>query len=177
GVMLAASPHADSLGLTFAGADTIRGAGGAGGGIYIRTATASSIALAGHTIPDVRVEVLPGHVGMNASFEGVIGAELFQKYVVRIDADRRQVELFDPATGTPPQGSCSVPIRLRERKAFIEARVKVDWRPAITADLAVDLGATHSLWLNQRSGRFVPPNGTIRTTLGRGMSGEMRGHV
>src|SRR5262249_6578567 len=48
---------------------------------------------------------------------------------------------------------------------------------AITADLAVDLGATHSLWLNQRSGRFVPPNGTIRTTLGRGMSGEMRGHV
>src|SRR5262249_20775361 len=90
---------------------------------------------------------------------------------------RRQIELFDPATWTPPHGSCSVPMRLRERKAFIDARVKVDSRPAITADLAVDLGATHSLWLNQRSGRFVPPKGTIRTTLGRGMSGEMRGHV
>jgi hypothetical protein len=61
--------------------------------------------------------------------------------------------------------------------AFIDARVAAGADSALSADLAVDLGAGHSLWLNQREPRFAPTGRTIATTLGHGLSGELHGQV
>lgn len=179
GVLLHRTPRVDSLGLAYSGGDSLRGGGGSGGAVAVRMAPAKHITVGGHAIADVPVIVLPGSAGLPVDLDGVIGAELFEKYAVRIDADRKTLELFDPATFAPGPGSATIPLRLRDRIAFIDARVIVDSGAAVvSADLAVDLGATHSLWLNSDAqGRLAPPARTISTTLGRGLSGDLRGQI
>lgn len=86
------------------------------------------------------------------------------------------MELFDNAW-TPPAGGASIPLWFVDRKAFVGARVGVEGGDPIPVDLAVDLGAGHALWLNQRDARIRPPEHTIATTLGRGLSGDMHGEV
>jgi hypothetical protein len=177
GVLLHPSPRIDALGLVFSGGETLRGAGGSGGGVAARTAMSKGITVGGRTIAGVPIIVLPGEAGLPVDVDGVIGGELFEKFAVSIDADRKRLELFDPSTYTPAPGSTALPMRVRDRIAFIDARVVVDSGSAVAADLAVDLGATHSLWLNHRDGRFSPPAATVTTTLGRGLSGDMRGQI
>ena len=175
GVLLCPTPRVDSLGLEYRDGKTVRGAGGTGAGMSTRVARAAQITVGGHSIADVPVIVLPQNPGFPDDIDGVVGAELFERYAVRVDADRRQVELFD-TTWTPPAGSASIPVRL-DRKAFVDARVTVDGGDPVPVDLAVDLGAGHSLWLNQRDARIQPPAHTIATTLGRGLSGDLHGRV
>src|SRR5262249_15753639 len=153
--------HVDSLALEYEGGKTVRGAGGAGEGVATRIATAQRIALGDYAIENVRVIVLPGNPGFPPDIDGVIGAELFERYSVRVDADRREVAVFDTAGWTPPADSASVPLVVRKGMPFIDARVAVGDGAPETADIAVDLGAGHSLWLNQRDARFAPPARTV----------------
>lgn len=175
GVLLCPTPRVDSLGLAFQGGRAIRGAGGTGAQLSARTARAEQISVGGHSIADVPVIVLPHNPGFPEDVDGVVGAELFERFAVRVDADRRRVELFDTAW-TPPAGSASIPIRV-DRKVFVDARVAVEDGDPVPVDLAVDLGAGHSLWLNQRDERIRPPAHAIATTLGRGLSGDLHGQI
>jgi hypothetical protein len=177
GVLLRHTERVDSLGLVFPGADTLSG-GGDGPAVAARVATADHIKVGGLTIPEVPVIVLPAESGLPRDTDGVIGSELFEKFAVRIDVDRQRLELFDSATYQPATEAAIVPLRFREGSAFVDALVAVGSGPPVTADLAVDLGAGHSLWLNERAdGSFAPPPNTPVTTLGRGLSGELRGSV
>jgi membrane-associated protease RseP (regulator of RpoE activity) len=178
GILLHRTERVDALGLDFADADSLTGAGGAGQTVASRVATASRIEIGGFAISNVPVIVLPARSGLPLDTDGVIGSELFGKFAVRVDVDEQRLDLFDSATFEPPQGSTVVPLRVRHDMAFVDARVTVGSGEPVTADLAVDLGAGHALWLNAASdGRLAPPPDAIATTLGHGLSGEVRGHV
>jgi len=121
--------------------------------------------------------VLPPESKLLQETDGVIGAELFERFAVRIDVDRKQMDLIDPAALEPSPGSSTVPLRIRDGMSFVDARVTVADQP-VGADLALDTGAGHGLWLNQGKGdHLAPPASAIETVLGRGLSGDIHGHI
>jgi hypothetical protein len=178
GVLLRPTPRVDALGLKFPGAESSLSGGGSGPAVAARVAPAERIQVGEHEIAEVPVIVLPKDAGLPRDVDGVIGAELFDRFVVRVDVDAERLELFDPATYQPPSGSSAVPLRLRDRVAFVDARVTLGSQDAVTADLAVDLGAGHALWLNGGSNpKLAAPPGAIETTIGRGLSGPILGSI
>ena len=176
GVLLRHSARADSLALDFAETAHVGGAG-SGGDFATRVAPQERIAIGGLELEDVPVIVLPPESKLLQEVDGIIGLELFDRFAVRIDVDRLQLELIEPEAVAPSPESHIVPLRIRDDMPFVEARVTVVDRP-VKADLALDTGAGHGLWLNEgKNGRLEPPAGSIETVLGRGLSGDIHGHI
>ena len=176
GVLLRHSDRIEALGLDFAHNANIRG-GGSGGDFTTRVAPNQRIEVGGLELAGVPIIVLPPESELLQEVDGVIGLELFERFAVRIDVDHLQVELIEPAALEPAPGSTQVPLKLRENKPFVDARVTVNDTP-VKVDLALDTGGGHALWLNEgKDGRLASPPGAIETRLGRGLSGDINGHI
>jgi hypothetical protein len=177
GIMLYASERVDALGLRFVSGEELSG-GGSGGPLSARIATGVRIEIGGLVLDDVSVIVLPRPPGFAGAGEGVIGNELFQRYAVRVSSAERELELLESESFVPDPKSRSVPLRMRNNAPFVDVGVAVGPEKPVVAELALDLGASHSLWLNGRAGgRFEAPAGSVSTRLGRGISGEVHGQV
>jgi len=176
GVLLRHSDRIDSLALAFAHNANIRG-GGSGGDFVTRVAPDARIEVGGLELTGVPIIVLPPESELLQEVDGVIGLELFDRFAVRIDVDHLQLELIESAALEPAPGSTRIPLKLRENKPFVDARVTVNGKP-VKVDLALDTGAGHALWLNEgKGGRLAPPPGAIETRLGSGLSGDIHGHI
>jgi hypothetical protein len=178
GVLLFDSARVGQLGLDFAGSPAIAGAGGKGEKVPAKMAKAPAIRVGELAIPDVRVISLASPEQISEVAEGVIGLELFGKFAVQIDRDASRLRLFGQDAFTPPVGSSIVPLQIRGGSPFLSVRVAVGEPELLPAELAVDLGASHALWLNPgREARFAAPGNAIRTRIGHGMSGPVEGAV
>src|SRR4029453_10386545 len=113
--------------------------------------------------------------GLPRDLDGIIGNELFERFAVHVDVDGRRLELA--ASPAPiDAGTAVVPLHVREGKIFVDLRVATDGGEPQPVELAVDLGASHALWLNTRAdGTLAPPPGARSLMLGRGVSGDIRG--
>ena len=177
GVMLYQNARVDSLELTFIDQHDISGAGGEGA-VRARISMDTDVHVGDLTISPVSVIVVsaPSHLPVDA--DGIIGAELFERFAVRVDMDENRMDLLESASWTPPESSVAIPLRFRSGCAFMDAQVDVAGKAPVTVDIAVDLGASHALWLNEgEAGRLAPPANAIETTLGHGLSGAVRGHI
>jgi hypothetical protein len=178
GVLLYASPRVDKLGLEFHDAPGVSGGGGTSASVPTRVAQAPRIEVGGLSIPDVPVITLVPPSELPGISEGVIGYELFEKFAVRIDREAGRLDLLDGAKLAPPEGSSVVPLEIRGNASFLSARVAVGDDEPLPAELAIDLGAGHALWLNTgREPRFAAPASAIRSRLGKGLSGSLEGRV
>ncbi|HKD99974.1 MAG TPA: aspartyl protease family protein [Planctomycetota bacterium] len=178
GLALYRSERVDALGLRFQDEQILAGAGGSGAAVTARVAEPTRVRFGDFAIDDVTVIVLPKPRGFAAAGEGIVGGELFERFAVRVDVDALRLELFESKTFAPEPGSAGVPLRLEDGIAFLDARVAVGAGQPGPAELAIDLGASHALWLNGRSdGRLAAPESSIASRLGRGLSGEIEGRV
>ena len=64
--------------------------------------------------------VAPPLGGFVSYHEGIIGAALFDSFVVEIDYDRMQLRLHDPETYRAPKKSVSVPLTLSHNMPFVD---------------------------------------------------------
>lgn len=178
GVILYRSARVDALPLEFADSHALTGAGGTGEAIPTRIAMGAKVEVGGLVLSDVPIISLVAPAAFPPSHEGIIGSELFEKFAVRVDVDEQRLTLLESATFVPGEGSSVVPLHFRGGGPFLEARVAVGAGDPIPAELAVDLGASHGLWLNSgKQSRFVAPKAGIETRLGRGLSGILEGRV
>lgn len=109
------------------------------------------------TFPDQTVLAIPldtlvcGEGIRTPPFAGVIGHELFSRYVVEVDYDRGVLVLHDPATYEYRGDGEIVPTRIRSRQPFVTARVQGPDGAAYDATLHVDSGAGIDLSLFPQS--------------------------
>ncbi|TVT38332.1 hypothetical protein FNT36_19220 [Hymenobacter setariae] len=125
---------------------------------------------------------LSGYAGTR--IDGILGAELFHAMVVTIWPMRGQLVCQAPDSYRAPRhGWASLPLHLNRGKAYLEASVE-QLLPAGSAGsplplrLVLDTGAGHALSLETDADRrlHLPP-GHLRTDLGRGLSGIVRGSI
>lgn len=97
-------------------------------------------------------------------FQGVIGHELFHRYVVEIDYDRGQVVLHDPDSYRYRGRGQVVAADIRGRQPFVQAQVQAPDGGRYEARLHVDSGAgiDLSLFPQTSAAIVVPPGGEKR---------------
>jgi hypothetical protein len=80
-------------------------------------------------------------------FSGVIGADLFRRFVVEVNPAARRVTLHDPSIWRLPAGATAVPLAFHHGHAFVDAKVTLDSGEQIALPLHVDTGMARSLAL------------------------------
>ncbi|HEY3138179.1 MAG TPA: aspartyl protease family protein [Blastocatellia bacterium] len=96
-------------------------------------------------------------------YVGLIGADLFNKFVVEIDYDQQAVSLYDPRSFKYAGSGESVPLELRDNIPFVTASIATNSHDATRARLDIDTGAAQPLLLTKS---FVESNKLLESTKG-----------
>ncbi len=108
---------------------------------------------------------------------GIIGYDIFSRFVVEIDYDNNLLTLHDPKKFKKFKKDVAVPISIEKGKPFITATIKQEDKKA-NLDLMIDTGASHAALLDYQNVEGISlPEERIITRLGRGIAGEIPGYV
>lgn len=111
--------------------------------------------------------------------QGIIGADLFRRFVVKIDYRRKVITLYDPMQFKPPLSSkhLEIPIQTHRNKPYLYAPTNIS-DTTIQAKYLLDTGASLSLLLytNTHPAFELPPQ-YIRSKIGMGLGGYLQGFL
>ncbi len=108
---------------------------------------------------------------------GIIGYDVFSRFVVEIDYDERVLRLHDPRTYRPRRNYSRIPLDIEYTKPYINTQV-VQGNESDSVRLLVDTGASHAILLDVGNTEdIVMPEKFIQVRLGRGLGGEIPGRL
>ncbi|WP_258103013.1 aspartyl protease family protein [Marinoscillum sp. MHG1-6] len=108
---------------------------------------------------------------------GIIGYEIFHRYVVDIQYDDNKLIIHRPETYKPKRFQTEVPITVSYAKPFIPMVIEQNGLRD-TLIFMVDTGASHAALVDvSTSHRLIYPKQVIPTRLGRGLGGEIPGKI
>lgn len=107
-----------------------------------------------------------------ASVRGLVGAELFKSYVVRMDPTQSTFTVFDPATYRHEGDGASIPLFVEGDKLFLEATLEVPAGQTVTHKLRIDTGSESSV-----NDEIVKQSAEVRSsTLGGGLGEDFKSY-
>ncbi len=172
----------DLLNLTYTRKYTIAGAGG---GKTAEAFITNNVSLdlpgihgLGHTLLVLAEDYLelPSYLGTEV--HGILGYELFSRFVIKIDYVHKILTVMTPEEFKPKSKYQKIPIRIEDTKPYITGEVVQMEETRITAKLLIDTGASHALMLESTSdARIKLPTNYISNTIGRGLGGIIMGKV
>ena len=115
--------------------------------------------------------------GIGDDVHGIIGYDVFSRFVVDVDYDNNVLTIIDPKKFKKSKRTVEIPLDIRGSKPFIKATIRQDNKKA-NLDIMVDTGASHAALIdyNYLDGLELPEK-TIVTKLGRGIAGEIPGYI
>lgn len=117
---------------------------------------------------------------MGMPIHGIFGHELFVRFVVNIDFGRKELFIIEPESFKFKKSyGEKFPIVVTQSKPYIEA-IELAQEDQIfkSIRLVIDTGAGHALLLNtQDNSSITLPETVIRANLGRGLNGNINGHI
>jgi hypothetical protein len=116
-------------------------------------------------------------VGM--PIHGIIGYDIFNRFVVTIDFGTHEIVLQNPENYTyrPSKGD-RFPITIEDSKPYLDAIQVIDNEKIIPLKVIVDTGAGHALSIDAtRVAQVAMPEKTVKAQLGRGLSGIISGSL
>ena len=116
---------------------------------------------------------------LGTRIHGILGYEVFSRFVVEIDYMRQEIVLHKTEHFKPRRSYTEIPIDIEDTKPYINnVQLTLNDSTTINAKLMIDTGASHSLMLNVTHHDSVAvPNPNIAGYLGRGLSGDIYGHM
>lgn len=120
---------------------------------------------------------LDNHLGVR--IHGILGYEIFSRFVVEVDYINQQLILHRPEHFKPRRSFREIPMTIEDTKPYItHVKLKVNDSTYVPLKLMVDTGASHSLLLDMGSHEQIKlPEKNLSGYLGRGLSGEIYGHM
>lgn len=115
---------------------------------------------------------------LGTDVHGILGYELFSRFVVEIDYDDRLIRLHEPYSYKPRRWRKSMPLTVEDTKPYIYTTITLEDGTEIDSKFMLDTGASHSLLLDLDSHPDLKlPENKLRTNLGRGLGGAIYGHI
>lgn len=115
---------------------------------------------------------------LGTDVHGILGYELFSRFIIEIDYAKRTLTLSVPSRFRKKRKYQAIPIKIEDTKPYITTSVVLADGTQLTAKLLVDSGASHGLMLEPTSdSRIQVPDSTISSIIGRGLGGEITGKV
>lgn len=112
--------------------------------------------------------------------QGILGADFFRRFVVKIDYRKRQITLYDPSKFDPPSPKkySQIPVEVHRHKPYFNAKVKLQNGLESDLKLLMDTGASLTLLLHTDTdpNLELPPS-VIRASLGMGLGGTIEGFM
>ena len=115
---------------------------------------------------------------LGTDVHGILGYELFSRFIIEIDYDKKMLTLSLPKQFKKRRKYQSIPIKIEDTKPYVTTSVVLSDGTQLTAKLLVDSGASHGLMLEPTSDpRIHVPDSTVSSVIGRGLGGEITGKV
>lgn len=132
----------------------------------------------GHTMLVLENDPLQLRNYLGVDVHGILGYELFSRFVIRIDYKRKLMTLYAPDKFHPGKKYQEIPMAIEDTKPFIVTPVQVDVNNTLAAKLLIDTGASHGLLLDPGSDkRILVPSKHVSTELGRALGGIIMGKI
>ena len=119
---------------------------------------------------------IKGMLGINA--HGVLGSELFNRFVVEIDYQNEKIRLYKHDHFKVPKGYKRMDIEVKSFRPYITVDIKQKGRKRQKFNLLIDSGASSALFLDeQRHEQIDLPKKTLDHTIGSGITGLLSGKI
>jgi hypothetical protein len=132
----------------------------------------------GHALLVLEEDYLELRNFLGTDVHGILGYELFSRFIVKIDYSRKVMTLVLPEKFRPGKKYQELPMLVEDTKPFILTSININPTNSMTAKLLVDTGASHGLMLEPSSDeRIVVPTNTVSSVIGRGLGGIITGKI
>jgi len=130
----------------------------------------------GHSMLVLEKDYLELRNFLGTEVHGILGYELFSRFVVEIDYEGKKMELMDPKSFKPKRKFHQLPITIEDTKPFLNTNVSLPKRKNLK--LLVDTGASHGLLLDPASDNEIQiPEKHINSSIGRALGGDITGQM
>jgi hypothetical protein len=135
--------------------------------------TKSKTGPAAMSLNDLRIDLAEpwvidlSKVPISKEAKGLVGAELFEKFVVEIDPLQSAFTVFDPASFQYTGKGASIPLIVKDGKFFLEANLEVPAGKTTTHKLRIDTGSESSV-----NDEIVQQSAELRRSISGGGLGE-----
>lgn len=125
------------------------------------------------TLNDVKIDLAEpwvidlSNVPISKEAKGLVGAELFEKFVVKIDPLESAFSVFDPVSFQYTGNGVSIPLVVEGGKLFLEADLEVPAGKTVTHKLRIDTGSESSV-----NDEIVKQSAELRSSILGGGLGE-----
>lgn len=130
----------------------------------------------GHALLVLEEDYLELRNYLGTDVHGILGYELFSRFIVKIDYDKKIMTLILPDKFHPRKKFQELPMLVEDTKPFILTTLNISPSNSMTAKLLMDTGASHGLMLEPSADeRIRVPLTTVSTVIGRGLGGVITG--
>ncbi|HRI79683.1 MAG TPA: aspartyl protease family protein [Cyclobacteriaceae bacterium] len=132
----------------------------------------------GHAMLVLEKDYLELRNYLGIDVHGVLGYEVFSRFVVKIDYEHKKLTLIQPDRFKPKRGYQAMKISIEDTKPYIDTSVELMNGTKINAKLLIDSGASHGLMLDPASNKLiVVPEKHVSSLIGRGLGGLITGQI
>ncbi len=133
----------------------------------------------GHAMLVLEEDYLELRNYLGADVHGILGYELFSRFIVKIDYENKRLTLSTPQKfNRPGPRYKTVPITIQDTKPYMVTEVEMNDSTKVKAKLLIDSGASHGLVLEPDSDpKIKVPPLRIKSIIGRGIGGIITGQI
>ena len=132
----------------------------------------------GHALIVLEEDLLQLKNYLGTSVHGILGYELFSRFIVEINYSNRTVTFYDPLYKKKRRRFKSYDIEIIDTKPYIYADFKLNDSITHKGKFMLDTGASHSFLLDKNSDEDIYiPQPAIYSHLGRGLAGDLFGYI
>lgn len=114
---------------------------------------------------------------LGVEVHGIIGYELFSRFVVEIDYNNHMLILHQSQSFEPKKNFERFPLTIEDTKPYIVTQIKINGKTS-QSKLMIDTGASHALLLEEDEEKdIIIPKRNIEANIGRGLGGPIRGRL
>lgn len=178
--ILTEKAYTDILNLTYARKYTIAGPGGENlieayvtNGVELQLPGVNGL---GHALLVLQEDYLELRNNLGTDVHGVLGYELFSRFVIKVDYRQKTLTLMLPEKSNPGRKFESIPISIEDTKPYVNVDLTQANGEKKKMKLLIDSGASHSLLIEPKSDSTVDvPVNAVSCVVGRGLGGAIRG--
>ncbi|HWA32499.1 MAG TPA: aspartyl protease family protein, partial [Cyclobacteriaceae bacterium] len=132
----------------------------------------------GHAMLVLEKDYLELRNYLGTDVQGVLGYEVFSRFVVEVDYEKKMLTLSVPDAFKPKSSFQVLPMTVEDTKPYVHVPVEMNNGNIIDAKLLIDTGASHGLVLDPATNdKIVLPEKHVPSLIGRGIGGLITGQI
>jgi predicted aspartyl protease len=126
----------------------------------------------------LKEDIMDVHNVLGSNIYGVLGSEIFNRFVVEVDYVEQIIKLHDPSSFKKPQNYKAVQLEINNFRPYVTVKLGQKGTKQFKAKLLVDSGASSAMFLDESNNENIPlPKRTIEISLGTGLAGVIEGKI